>query len=80
MSAKIVVMGLLAMACVGPASARMVTDKERLRQQAQQVCYDDVQRLCSDEIPDEDRIQACMREHRAELSPACRRVTTSAGR
>ncbi|MGI4765149.1 MAG: hypothetical protein ACRYGP_08815 [Janthinobacterium lividum] len=65
---------LLTLATVDIASAKMVSDKERARAQAEHLCYNDVQKLCNPEIPDEVRIAACMKVHRAELSPGCRKV------
>ncbi|MCS3446251.1 MULTISPECIES: hypothetical protein [Bradyrhizobium] len=38
----------------------------------QQACTPDAFRLCSPEIPDVDRITACMIRNKAQLSPACR--------
>jgi hypothetical protein len=38
----------------------------------QQACTPDVFRLCSSEIPDVDRITACMIRNRSQLSPQCR--------
>jgi len=38
----------------------------------QQACSDDAFRLCSAEIPDVDRVTACMVRQQAELSPGCR--------
>jgi hypothetical protein len=40
----------------------------------QQACTPDVFRLCSAQIPNEDRIVACLNRHVAKLSPACRSV------
>ncbi|RYB05612.1 hypothetical protein [Lichenibacterium ramalinae] len=74
MMSRLIVGLLLTMACVDTASARMVSDKERMRQQAEHLCYNDVQKLCNAEIPDEARIEACMGAHRAQLSPGCRKV------
>jgi hypothetical protein len=37
----------------------------------EQACSGDALRLCSSEIPDVERITACMVQHRAELSPPC---------
>ena len=37
-------------------------------------CTPDVFRLCSSEIPNVDRIVACMKRERAQLSTACRAV------
>ncbi|MGF6306103.1 hypothetical protein ABIB82_000477 [Bradyrhizobium sp. i1.8.4] len=38
----------------------------------QQACTPDAFRLCGPEVPDVDRITACMIRNRAQLSPACR--------
>jgi hypothetical protein len=38
----------------------------------QQACSGDAFRLCSSEIPDVDRITACMVQNRDQLSPDCR--------
>jgi hypothetical protein len=38
----------------------------------QQACQGDAFRLCGPEIPDVDRVTACMVAKRAELSPGCR--------
>lgn len=68
---------LLTLASVDIASAKMMSDKERRRAEAEHLCYNDVQKLCNAEIPDEARITACMKVHRAELSPGCRKVFDS---
>ena len=70
-----VVIGVVAMLIFsGPASARKISEDERLRQQAEHLCYDDVQKLCAADIPDEAKITACMKLKRADLSPACGKV------
>jgi hypothetical protein len=38
----------------------------------QQACTGDAFRLCSSEIPDVDRITACMIRNKTQLSPECR--------
>jgi hypothetical protein len=38
----------------------------------EQACTGDAFRLCSSEIPDVDRITACMVQKRDQLSPGCR--------
>jgi hypothetical protein len=38
----------------------------------EQMCTPDAMRLCSAEIPDVDRVTACMVRLRAQLSPGCR--------
>jgi hypothetical protein len=40
----------------------------------QMACTPDVWRLCSDRIPDVDRIVACLQRNRLQLSDACRAV------
>jgi hypothetical protein len=37
----------------------------------QQACTPDVMRLCNGDVPDVERIVACMKRNRANLSPAC---------
>ncbi len=63
---------VLALTVPTTASAAITTDV--VRQRAEQACYDDVNKLCNDAIPDEDRIKACMKAHRAQLNPKCRDV------
>lgn len=43
-------------------------------QEEQEACTPDVFRYCSAQIPNEDRIVACLNRHHAKLSPACRSV------
>ena len=75
MRASLIVGAALMLICVDTASARRaISDKERMRQQAEHLCYDDVQRLCSNDIPDEAKITACMDARHSQLSPACRKV------
>lgn len=38
----------------------------------EQACTSDAFRLCSSEIPDVDRVTACMAARKAQLSPPCR--------
>ena len=41
-------------------------------QDEQQACTGDAFRLCSSEIPDVDRVTACMVRNKSQLSPECR--------
>ena len=50
-----------------PTTGHAYTDEE------QQACQPDAFRLCSSEIPDVDRVTACMVARKSELSPECRR-------
>ena len=43
-------------------------------QEQQQLCSSDAFRLCGPEIPDVDRVTACMIRQRASLSPGCKSV------
>jgi hypothetical protein len=38
----------------------------------EQMCTGDAFRLCSSDIPDVDRVTACMVRQRSQLSPGCR--------
>jgi hypothetical protein len=44
------------------------------REDQRRLCTGDVLRLCAAEIPDVERITACMRRQRANLSDGCRSV------
>jgi hypothetical protein len=41
-------------------------------QDQQQACTGDAFRLCGSEIPDVDRVTACMVRNKSQLSPGCR--------
>ena len=43
-------------------------------EEQQRLCTDDAMRLCSADVPDVDRITACMQRHRALLSEGCKSV------
>ena len=57
----------------GPALAQG-SDQER------EACTPDVFRLCSSQIPNVDRIVACLKSDMSKLSPACRAVMSGADR
>jgi hypothetical protein len=71
MRAAIIGAGLLAALATGPASA---FDQAA----AQQVCGNDVDTLCSDAVPDQKLIAACMRRHLKEVSAPCRKFMADA--
>jgi len=52
-----------------PASAQSRGTPEQ-----QQACQPDAMRLCSEFVPDVERITACMVKNRIRLSPPCRAV------
>ena len=47
---------------------------------AQERCTEDVMRLCSEFVPDADRIVACLKAKRRQLSDSCRTALQPAGR
>ena len=49
-----------------PAASRAYTPEQ------QQACSDDAFRLCSVDIPDVDRVTACMIRNKSQLTPGCR--------
>jgi hypothetical protein len=51
---------------IGPAASQAYTPEQ------QQACTGDAFRLCSSDIPDVDRITACMIRNKSQLSPPCR--------
>ncbi len=50
--------------------------KDRGSKEEQEACTPDVYRLCSEHIPDADRIVACLKQNKKKLTPACRKVVT----
>jgi hypothetical protein len=61
--------GVAACWALWPSDSRAFTQEDQRR-----LCTPDVLRLCSAEIPDVERITACMRRQRANLSEGCRSV------
>lgn len=54
-----------------PAAAKMVSTKERARQEAERACYLDAKTLCPGAIPDEAKVTACFTAKRPQLSEKC---------
>ena len=52
--------------CALPAAGQSYTPEQ------QQACSNDAFRLCGPEIPDVDRVTACMVRNQTQLSPGCR--------
>lgn len=64
---QLTLMSAVALSCLmWPAASRAYTPEE------QQACSDDAFRLCGPEIPDVDRVTACMVRQQTQLSPGCR--------
>ena len=54
-------------ATTASAKVRRPSDTDIL----QAACYPDVQRLCKDAIPNEDKITACMEDKKSAISKEC---------
>jgi hypothetical protein len=48
------------------------TAAEAYTPEGQRACTGDAFRLCSAEIPNVDRVRACLHRNKAQLSPGCR--------
>ncbi|WFU42450.1 hypothetical protein QA640_08295 [Bradyrhizobium sp. CB82] len=65
----------LALAIGGTVATSAVSAQEyRGTMEQQMACTPDVWRLCSDQIPDVNRIVACLRQNTPQLSSGCRAV------
>jgi hypothetical protein len=58
----------------GLAAQSAVAQDYRGSQEEQMACTPDVWRLCGAQIPDVNRITACLRANGPQLSPPCRAV------
>ena len=52
----------------------LTTSSHAYSPEQEQMCTGDAMRLCSPEIPDVDRVTACMVQKRAQLSDGCKAV------
>ena len=50
----------------------MPTSGQAYTPEQEQACTNDAFRLCSADIPDVDRVTACMARNKSQLSPGCR--------
>ncbi|MDE1182498.1 hypothetical protein [Paraburkholderia sp.] len=48
------------------------TSHAATRDEQEQACRGDAIHFCKAEIPDKDKITACMKQHVSELTPGCR--------
>ncbi len=55
------------------ACRKKMAEVKRIVDEAQQACAGDVRKFCKDLQPGGGRLAKCMKEHKAELSPACRK-------
>jgi|SRR5690348_1173469 hypothetical protein len=68
----------MALAIGGIVTQGAATAQEyRGTMEQQMACTPDVWRLCSDQIPDTNRIVACLQQNTSQLSSACRAVFRS---
>jgi len=78
MATQRIVLGLaIAIGGVAALTGAHAQDNRGGTMEQQVACTPDVWRLCSAEIPDVDRIVACLRGNTAQLSPPCRAVFAS---
>jgi hypothetical protein len=63
---------LLALLTVSQARAATQDEQEK-------ACRGDAMHFCSAEIPNKDKITACMKQHVSELSPACQAMFKHGG-
>ena len=56
------------------ALAALSTGANAYTPEQEQMCTGDAMRLCSSEIPDVERVTACMVQKRAQLSDGCKAV------
>ena len=71
---RIVLSGAVLLLMASPLLAKIRSERDRLRAEAEHACYTDATTLCPDAIPDEAKVTACMTMKRAQLSPACGKV------
>lgn len=64
---SVVAAGLLMASTPGWAASKGVTLQDR----RQAACYNDVQRLCPNTIPDAAKAEACMKDKRSQVSKPC---------
>jgi hypothetical protein len=64
----------LLFAIASAATAISVAPSPAFSSEAQQMCTGDALRLCGHEVPNVQRITACMVRNRAQVSPGCRAV------
>lgn len=61
---------IILVAGIGGAAADAQERRGTAAQRA--ACMSDAFRLCSDDIPDADKVESCLRQHLPDLSETCR--------
>jgi len=74
---QIVLSLALATGGLGAAAGAALAEEYRGTMEQQMACTPDVWRLCSDQIPDVNRIVACLHRNTPNLSDGCRAVFES---
>ena len=78
MRAQRIVLSLVVLIVGGiTAAGPAVSEEYRGSYEQQMACTPDVWRLCFDQIPDANRITACLRQNTPQLSGPCRAVFES---
>jgi hypothetical protein len=72
--ARIMLAGLVVMACPGAGMAQQGTPQE------QAACRPDTRRLCRELVGNEMAVLSCLQQNRARLTRACREVLERHGR
>ena len=71
---KIYLLGAAVACSVAAGPAVAATSAPTLQDQQQAACYNDVQRLCADAVPDVDKVTACMKAKRSQVSAKCAKM------
>jgi hypothetical protein len=74
---RIVLILMIATGCAAGLQGAAFADDDRGTMEQQIACTPDVWRLCSDQIPDVNRIVGCLRQNTPQLSAPCRAVFES---
>jgi hypothetical protein len=78
MRVNLTALGLaISMGCVTAAPNAVLSEEYRGTLEQQLACTPDVFRLCGEQIPDTNRIVACLRQNTPQLSGSCRAVFES---
>ena len=80
MRIKSIVLFFAALAAGAAASPAARAEEYRGTMEQQMACTPDVWRLCSDQIPDVNRIVACLQRNTPQLSDGCRAVFDTSNR
>lgn len=64
-------LALATLLLTGPAALAAKVMAPSLRDQQQAACYDDVNKFCKDDMPDVDKVTACMKTKKSMVSAKC---------